>query len=55
MCLVRLSSILIIVACCSVHFMAVGALAMKHRSTVAASQQLFADTPAALVANIQHK
>jgi hypothetical protein len=35
--------------------MAVGALAMKHRSPVAASQQLFADTPAALVANIQHK
>ena len=35
--------------------MAVGALAMKDRSSVAAPQQLFADTTAALIANFFHK
>jgi hypothetical protein len=39
----------------SVQFVTVGTLAMNNRSPVAALQQLFADTPSALVANIQHK
>lgn len=37
-----------------VQFMAVGALAMKHRSSITASQQPFDDTASALVAYIQH-
>lgn len=37
------------------HLVAVGAFAMKDRSSLAAAQQLFADTASALVANLQHK
>jgi hypothetical protein len=36
-------------------FMAVGTLAMKNRSSVAAAQQPFADAAPALIANIRHE
>jgi hypothetical protein len=36
-------------------FVALGAFAMKDRSSIAALQQLFDDTTSALLANFRHK
>jgi hypothetical protein len=52
---VRVESPLILFAGRSVQFVAVGTLAMKNRSSLAAAQQLLAHTAPALVANFQHK
>jgi hypothetical protein len=38
----------------SMQFVTVGALSMKNRNPVAASQQSFADTAPALIANLHH-
>jgi hypothetical protein len=50
----RIGCLLIILAGRSVHLVAVGAFAMENRSSIAAPQQLFADTASTLLANIQH-
>jgi len=34
---------------------AIGAFAMKHRSSITAAQQLFDDTTSALLTNFRHK
>jgi hypothetical protein len=44
-----------VIAGYSVMFVPIGALAMKDRSSVAASQQLFDGAPSALLANFRHK
>jgi len=49
-----LGRLLIVFARRPVHFVAVGAFAMENRSSIAAPQQLFADTASTLLANIQH-
>ena len=45
----------LIVARYLVIFVAIGAFAMKHRSSITAAQQLFDDTTSALLTNFRHK
>jgi len=52
---VRIHRLLLRVTGRSMQLVAIGAFAMKHRSSIIAAQQLFADSPSALFAYIQHK
>ena len=52
---VRIHRLLLRVTGRSMQLVAIGAFAMKHRSSITAAQQLFADTASTLVAYIQHK
>ena len=52
---VTIHCLLVRVTSRSVQFVAIGAFAMKHCSSVTAAQQFLTDTASTLVAHIQHK
>jgi len=51
----RINCLCLGIARYSVMFVAIGAFAMKDRSSISASQQLFHDTTSALLADFRHK
>jgi hypothetical protein len=50
-----INCLFMLIARYSVMFMAIGAFAMKDRSSITALQQLFDDTTSTLLANFRHK